>query len=55
MEVQIPVAPTEVLELYQDGVRKGFIAGVIFCVVANHIYRRNKEFKYAKQSPRLIP
>lgn len=40
----IPVTPTEVVDIHKDGIRSGFIAGVIFCIGANYLNNRRKRY-----------
>lgn len=55
MDYQTNPPPREVLEIHSEAQRRGFIAGIIFCVAAKYFYDRRKKqdeypFKAANES-----
>lgn len=43
MEYEMNVTPTEIMDLHRDSQRRGFFAGVIFCVTAKYLWDRRRE------------
>lgn len=43
MEYEIDLDPDDILNIYRDGRKKGFILGVIFSVTVKYLYDRRKE------------
>lgn len=51
LDNQMNMTPDDLMDIHRDGQKSGFIAGVIFCVIARHLYIRNKETVRVKRYP----
>lgn len=40
----LEATPDEIVDLYRSGEKRGFIAGVVFCVTLKYLYDRRKKF-----------
>lgn len=45
MNNEVPMYPDEVMEVHRSAQKAGFIAGVIFSVMAKYLYDRRQELR----------